>query len=57
MAAREAVRDSGLTFDDKLGGRTAVIIGSGIGGIGTTTEQILVLHDRGPRRVSPFLIP
>jgi 3-oxoacyl-[acyl-carrier-protein] synthase II len=57
VAAREAVRDSGLTFDDKLGGRTAVIIGSGIGGIGTTTEQILVLHDRGPGRVSPFLIP
>ena len=57
VAAREAVADSGLTFDDDLGGRTAVIVGSGIGGIGTTSDQILTLNERGPGRVSPFLIP
>jgi 3-oxoacyl-[acyl-carrier-protein] synthase II len=57
VAAREAVADAGLTFDDELGGRTAVIVGSGIGGIGTTSEQITTLNDRGPGRVSPFLIP
>ncbi len=57
VAAREAVRDAGLTTNDGLAQRTAVIIGSGIGGIGTVTEQTLVLHQRGPSRVSPFLIP
>ena len=57
VAAREAVRDAGLTTNDGLAHRTAVIIGSGIGGIGTVTEQTLVLHQRGPGRVSPFLIP
>ena len=38
-------------------GTTAVIIGSGIGGIRTTTQQTLILAERGPHRVSPFLIP
>ncbi|HHX64086.1 MAG TPA: beta-ketoacyl-ACP synthase II [Chloroflexi bacterium] len=57
VAAREAVRDAGLEFSNGLGERTAVIIGSGIGGISTTTEQTLTLAERGPARVSPFLIP
>jgi 3-oxoacyl-[acyl-carrier-protein] synthase II len=34
-----------------------VIIGSGIGGITTLTEQMQVLQEKGPRRVSPFLVP
>jgi 3-oxoacyl-[acyl-carrier-protein] synthase II len=57
VAGREAVRDSGLDFSNGLGQRTAVIIGSGIGGISTITEQTLALAERGPGRVSPFLIP
>ena len=57
VAARESVRDAQLTFDDGLGDRTAVVIGSGIGGIGTMTSQTILLHERGPGRVSPFLIP
>lgn len=60
VAAREAVRHAGLSveaFADGLGERTAVIIGSGIGGMGTVTEQNRVLFERGPNRVSPFLIP
>lgn len=60
VAAREAVRHAGLSveaFTDGLGERTAVIIGSGIGGMGTVTEQNRVLFERGPNRVSPFLIP
>ncbi len=56
VAAREAVADAGLPADG-LGERTAVITGSGIGGIQTNSEQTLELHERGPARVSPFLIP
>ncbi|MCE5258947.1 MAG: beta-ketoacyl-ACP synthase II [Chloroflexi bacterium] len=57
VAAREAFTDSGLVIDDKESARTAVIIGSGIGGIGTQCEQLLVLRERGPNRVSPFTAP
>jgi len=57
VAAREAIRDAQLSLDQEQARRTAVIIGSGIGGITTTTQQTLVLDQRGPGRVSPFLIP
>ncbi|MBM3188012.1 MAG: beta-ketoacyl-ACP synthase II [Chloroflexi bacterium] len=57
VATREAVRDAQISFGGGVGGRTAVIIGSGIGGMTTITEQTIVLHERGPGRVSPFLIP
>ena len=57
VASREAVRDAALPLEDGVGERTAVIIGSGIGGIHTTTQQTLTLAERGPNRVSPFLIP
>jgi len=57
-AADEALRDSGWqprTEDEKCA--TGVMIGSGIGGIEGIAEQALVLHERGPRRVTPFFIP
>ena len=57
-AADEAVRDSGWvpeTDEDKE--RTGVMIGSGIGGLGTIAETAIELHEKGPRRVSPFFIP
>lgn len=60
IAAREAVRSASLTFEmlqNDLSRRTAVIVGSGIGGIGTVSEQVQVLLERGPSKVSPFLIP
>jgi 3-oxoacyl-[acyl-carrier-protein] synthase II len=37
--------------------RSGVIFGTGIGGIGTLEEQLRVLVEKGPRRVSPFLVP
>jgi len=37
--------------------RTAVIVSSGIGGINTISEQLGVLSDKGPSRISPFLVP
>jgi len=57
VAAREALRDAAYTPTPEQALRTAVMIGSGVGGLHTLSEQIMVLHERGPARVSPFLIP
>ncbi|MFI4965176.1 MAG: beta-ketoacyl-ACP synthase II [Caulobacterales bacterium] len=57
-AADEAVKDSGWepqTEEDRE--RTGVMIGSGIGGLATIERTSVELHDKGPRRVSPFFIP
>lgn len=57
-AADEAVKDSGWvaeTDEDKE--RTGVIIGSGIGGLATIERTSVELHEKGPRRISPFFIP
>jgi 3-oxoacyl-[acyl-carrier-protein] synthase II len=56
-AANEAVRDSGLDLGATDLTRCGVIIGSGIGGISTLEAEHDKLRDRGPGRVSPFLIP
>jgi 3-oxoacyl-[acyl-carrier-protein] synthase II len=57
-AADEAVRDSGWApQDDEARERTGVMIGSGIGGLGPIAETAIELHEKGPRRVSPFFIP
>ncbi|WP_265515554.1 beta-ketoacyl-ACP synthase II [Nitratireductor luteus] len=57
-AADQALADSGWepkTEDEKYA--TGVLIGSGIGGIEGIAENALILHERGPRRISPFFIP
>jgi 3-oxoacyl-[acyl-carrier-protein] synthase II len=52
------MRDAGLaTIDPAEADRVGVIVGSGIGGLGTFEDQTRVLIERGPSRVSPFLIP
>ncbi|HUT36093.1 MAG TPA: beta-ketoacyl-ACP synthase II [Planctomycetota bacterium] len=57
VAADEAVRDSGLDLAREDLDRAGVIIGSGIGGLQEIEEQKTILLQRGPGRVSPFLIP
>ena len=47
----------GLDLDKENLDEVGVIIGSGIGGLATTTEQYNILLQRGPSRVSPFTIP
>jgi|MEA2798803.1 3-oxoacyl-[acyl-carrier-protein] synthase II len=57
-AADEAVKDSGWqpeSEEDRE--RTGVMIGSGIGGLATIERTSVELHEKGPRRVSPFFIP
>ncbi|KTC74383.1 3-oxoacyl-ACP synthase [Legionella birminghamensis] len=56
-AADEALSDSGLIIDEKLGLRTGVAVGAGIGGIETITNNQDKLVTGGPRKVSPFFIP
>ena len=55
--ALDAVRDSGLEITDSNAARVGVVIGSGIGGIGTIEAQHKILLERGPSRVNPYLIP
>ena len=57
-AARQALDDAGwrpTSYDEQT--TTGVLIGSGIGGIEGIADAAIQLHERGPRRVSPFFIP
>ncbi|MGP0089187.1 MAG: beta-ketoacyl-ACP synthase II [Xanthobacteraceae bacterium] len=57
-AARQALDDADWAptrYEDQIA--TGVMIGSGIGGIEGIAETSIVLHEKGPRRVSPFFIP
>ena len=56
-AAFQAIRDSGLDCEHENLRRIGCAVGSGIGGIPMITDNHQTLLDRGPRRVSPFLIP
>ncbi len=56
-AAWQAIKDSGLDMTKVNLDDFGAIIGSGIGGLQTTTEQHKILLDRGPGRLSPFMIP
>ena len=56
-AAQMAVDDAGLVVDETNAERVGVIVGSGIGGLQTMEEQKSVLDEKGPGRVSPFLVP
>jgi len=53
----EALDHSGLKIDESNRDRVGILIGTGIGGIGTLMEQADVMRERGADRVSPFLIP
>lgn len=57
VAAQEACAQAELNPREMDRYSVHVVVGSGIGGITTLTEQHRVLLDRGPRRVTPFLIP
>jgi 3-oxoacyl-[acyl-carrier-protein] synthase II len=56
-AAWQALKDSGVDLNKTNPDEVGAFIGSGIGGLQTTSEQLKVLFDRGPGRLSPFMIP
>lgn len=57
VAAREAIVQSGLTFDDELAMRTGVILGTAGGGIGTSDDNYRAVYEEGKNRVHPFVVP
>ena len=57
VAGHQALLDSGLDLEAEDRDEIGVFIGSGIGGLYTTAEQHKVLMERGPGRLSPFMIP
>ncbi len=57
-AATQALRDAHwapASYEEEI--ETGVLIGSGIGGLGGIYDASITLHERGPRRISPFFIP
>jgi 3-oxoacyl-[acyl-carrier-protein] synthase II len=56
-ATQEALEHAGLKIDESNRDRVGVLIGTGIGGIGIMMDQADVMRERGPDRISPFLIP
>ena len=54
-AATEALASTGEIGTDPA--RSGVLIGTGVGGLDTLEEQIVIRHEKGDRRVSPFLVP
>ena len=59
VASRQALDQAGLParLDGELAERTGVILGSGLGGVNTLFDNVLVMAERGPDRISPFFIP
>ncbi len=57
MAGHQALLDSGMDLEKLDRDQIGVFLGSGIGGLKTTAEQHCVLMERGPSRISPFMIP
>ncbi len=57
-AAEQALADAGWKpEDEKSLLRTGILVGSGIGGLPSIEAGAITMHDRGPRRISPFFIP
>jgi len=56
-AGTDALTDSGLQVTDENADRIGVIVGSGIGGLGTIEKNYQAYMNGGPRKISPFFVP
>lgn len=57
-AATQAIHDSGIKLEtEEQKARAGVMMGSGIGGLPGIAEAAVTLHEKGPRKISPFFIP
>jgi len=54
---RMALEDSGLVIDSRNADQVGVITGCGLGGLSWLEDQCILIHEKGPKRVSPFFIP
>ena len=57
LAAREAIGQSGLTFQGDLSARAGVVLGTSGGGLNTQDENYRVVYEEGKNRVHPFIVP
>jgi 3-oxoacyl-[acyl-carrier-protein] synthase II len=59
VVARQAMDQAGLPgrMEGELAERTGVILGSGLGGVSTLFDDVLLMAEKGPGRISPFFIP
>lgn len=57
IAAREAVKNSGITKENTDFDRVGIFVSSGIAGLITIQEQSKILHSKGNKRISPMFIP
>ena len=55
-ATEEALKDSGLDNQERLGPNVGIVFGTGIGGIGATEDAVRTFDERGPSRVNPLAI-
>jgi 3-oxoacyl-[acyl-carrier-protein] synthase II len=57
QTAAEAIEMAGIDAENTRPEEMGVIYGSGIGGLTTIQEQVIKMHEKGPRRVSPMFVP
>jgi nodulation protein E len=57
VAAREAITQSGLVFEDRLSTTTGVVLGTAGGGVNTWDESYRTVYEEGKNRVHPFVVP
>jgi 3-oxoacyl-[acyl-carrier-protein] synthase II len=57
VAARQAIDDARLVINDDNSWDIGVVIGCAIGGVNTMLSEHRVMHEKGPRRISPFTVP
>ncbi|ETX14389.1 beta-ACP synthase [Roseivivax halodurans JCM 10272] len=57
IAAEEAIRQSGLTFEGELANRAGVVLGTSGGGLTTQDENYRAVYEEGKNRVHPFVVP
>ncbi len=57
VAAEEAIKQAGILPNEGDSGEIGILVGSGVGGLYTIGREQTVLLEKGPRRVSPFLVP
>jgi len=57
VAAGEAIAQAGISADTENPYRVAIIVASAIGGLEALASNVLIAHERGPSRISPFVIP
>lgn len=57
LAADQAIRQSGLTFEGALSARAGVVMGTSGGGLNTQDENYRAVYEEGKNRVHPFVVP